>query len=101
MITALLRLPSVLGFTLGFVLVALGTTFLMAVVSTIVFPIRHDLITLSVGLPSAVVAVVKGGVFSPLVFVVFITVPHIGSAVGRDMRKRKDRKTNQQVERTG
>ena len=81
-VTALLHQPWALGASVSFMFTALATTFLMALLTTTCSEIRHDFITVAVGMPSALACGVS------LFSVIFLTVPFIGAAIGRDLRKR-------------
>jgi len=81
-VTALLHQPWALGESVPFMFTALATTFLMALLTTTCSEIRYDFIAIAVGLPSALACGIN------LFSVIFIIVPFIGAAIGRDLRKR-------------
>jgi hypothetical protein len=86
-------LSALLAFTMQSIFIILAVTLVVALVSTIALPIRHDLITAAVGLSSALVVVAKQpGPFSPFVFVILFTVPYIGATIGRDIKKAREQR---------
>ena len=95
-IVGLLRSPWCFGFTFKFIATTAVVTSVMAMFAAVILPIRHDFIALAVGLPSAVIASIGTGTFIPLIFVPFFSVPYIGAAIGRDIRKVREKKTQGQ-----
>jgi len=82
-VAALLHQPWALGETVAFMFTSLSLTFLLALIATWRSPVRHDFITVAVGLPSALACGLS------LFSIIFLTVPFIGAAIGRDLRKHK------------
>ena len=91
MIVGLLRSKWILGYTYYFILTTLAITFVQAMIATIILSIRHDIITIFIGMPSAIIGSIGSEYMAPFIFVVLFTFPYIGAVVGRDMRKLKEK----------
>jgi hypothetical protein len=71
----------------------LAITFGLSLAGTALLPIRHDLITLAIGIGSAAMMIAKDpGPMSAFVVIIFFTVPYIGAAIGRDIRQRQQQR---------
>jgi len=82
-VAALLHQPWALGESVTFMFTCLSLTFMLSLIATWRSAVRHDFITVAVGLPSALACGLS------LFSIIFLTVPFIGAAIGRDLRKHK------------